>query len=252
MTDQDPLAGPAQVQARRWWRRPWVVPLAFIAAFFIAFSLPPYLAFDSSKSRVPPPPGLGWYYGLLSFHVVLASIAMITCVFQIWPWFRQRHLNAHRILGRLYVFAGVLPAGICALILAVVSPLGPAAKASTLIMAPLWLTFTVVAYRMVRQKRIVEHRRWMIRSFALTMSIITNRVWGGVMTAILQPDLDTRFHGDATVMGYSISGVATWAGWVVPLLIAEWWLERGDMAKHRARAQRRKATAQPQTPATTR
>lgn len=237
---------------QRWWRRPWVVPLAFVAVSFVAFSLPPYLSFDSSKSRVPPPPGLPWYYGLLSVHVVFASVAMLTSVFQVWPWFRQRHLKAHRVMGRLYVFAGVLPAGICAFVLATVTPFGPAASLSGMVMGPLWITFTIVAYRMARQKRFVEHRRWMLRSWALTMSIITNRIWAVVMTLILQPQLQTTFDGDARLMVYSITGVTTWAGWIFPLLVAEWWLERGDMAKHKARGQRRKAVAQPKTPAVSR
>ena len=43
--------------------------------------------------------------------------------------------------------------------------------------------------RMARQRRLVEHRRWMIRSFALTMSIITNRVWAVIATIVLMPQL---------------------------------------------------------------
>lgn len=66
----------------------------------------------------------------------------------------------------------------------------------------------------------------MIRSFALTMSIITNRVWAVIATIVLMPQLGTTVGGNETVMTQTIAGLAGWLGWVVTLLIAEWWLER--------------------------
>lgn len=66
----------------------------------------------------------------------------------------------------------------------------------------------------------------MIRSFALTMSIITNRVWAVVWTIALSPQLSTTFGGNETLMVYAIAGLSGWLGWVIPLLAAEWWLER--------------------------
>ncbi|MBP2325775.1 uncharacterized membrane protein YozB (DUF420 family) [Kibdelosporangium banguiense] len=220
---------------KKWWQRPWIGPLGLLAIAFIAFSVPPYLTGDRSQSRVQQP-DYAWHYPLLVVHVLFASVAMITCVFQIWPWFRQRHPQAHRRMGRIYVFGGVLPAGVLALTIGMVTPFGPAAFASGIVMAPLWLFFTVAGYRMARQRRFVDHRRWMIRSFALTMSIITNRLWAIVFGIAVGPQLETTFHGDLKLMVYSISGATTWLGWVIPLLIAEWWLQRPEMARRKARS----------------
>lgn len=175
------------------WRRPWVVPLGFVAVVFLVFSLPPYLGLDAAQSRVPPPPGNGWYYPALVAHIGFASIAMLCCVMQVWPWFRQRHPAAHRRIGRCYVLAGVLPAGLSGLAIAVVSPFGPVAAVSNVLLAVLWLTFTGNGFRAARASRFGEHRRWMIRSFALTMSIITNRIWGVVWGIALAPQLETTF-----------------------------------------------------------
>ncbi|PZG19970.1 hypothetical protein C1I95_10555 [Micromonospora craterilacus] len=212
---------------RRWWRRPWIFPLMFVAVAFIAFSVPPYLTFDPDNSRIPPPDALGGlYFPLLVVHVFFASIAMVTACFQIWPWFRRRNPQAHRIMGRVYVLGGVLPAGLAGLAIGAVTPFGPVNLVSNMVMAPLWLTFTLVGFRMARRRRFVEHRRWMIRSFALTFSIITNRVWAVFAVIILSPQLDTTFGGSDIALQQAISAISAWLGWVGTLLIAEWWLER--------------------------
>jgi hypothetical protein len=221
---------------RRWWKRPWVLPLMVLAVAFIAFSLPPYLTFNPNKSRVPPPESFLLYYPLLVAHVLFGATAMLTCCVQIWPWFRRRYPSAHRSIGRVYVFGGVIPAGIVGLIIGSVSPFGLVLRVSDVLLATLWLTFTITGFRMARSQRLVEHRRWMIRSFALTMSVITNRVWAGVAIIILLPQLDTMFGGNEMLMAQTIASLAGWLGWVIPLLIAEWWLERDYTVQLRTQA----------------
>ena len=66
----------------------------------------------------------------------------------------------------------------------------------------------------------------MVRSFALTASIITNRIWSVVFVVALLPQLDTTFHGDQGLMVWTIASGASWLGWTIPLLVAEWWLGR--------------------------
>jgi hypothetical protein len=221
---------------RRWWQRPWVAPLMMVAIVFIAFSLPPYLTLDPSKSRVPSPEGFASYYPLLVAHVLFGSVAMLTCCVQIWPWFRQRYAAAHRMIGRVYVFGGVIPAGIIGLTIGAVSPFGPTIRVSNVLLATLWLTCTITGFWMARHHRFVAHRRWMIRSFALTMSVITNRVWAVIAVLVLMPQLPTTFGGNETIMVQTVAGLAGWLGWVIPLLLTEWWLERGDTGTLRARA----------------
>ena len=205
----------------------WIFPLAALVVIFLVFSLPPYLSFDPARSRVPQPASLGVaHYWLLVPHVLFGSVALTGAVLQIWPWFRRRFPVAHRRVGRVYVFAGVLPAGLAALTVGAFTPYGPVTRASDVLLALLWLGVTLRGWRMARQRRFGEHRRWMIRSFALTASIISNRIWAAVFYLALSPQLDTTFHGDAGLMTWLISAGAAWLGWTVPLLIAEWWLER--------------------------
>ncbi|MFI7636233.1 DUF2306 domain-containing protein [Nonomuraea sp. NPDC049400] len=234
LTTERPPASPSRP---RWWRRPWVAPLAVVSAVFVAYSLPPYLSLDPAQSRVPAPDFFPPHFAVLSLHVVFGSIAMITCCLQIWPWFRGRYPRAHRMIGRVYVFGGCLPSGLLAVVVSVTTPFfGPVTAASGVVLASVWVGCTLAGWRMARQRRFVDHRRWMVRSFALTMSIVTNRLWGVVFFIALSPQLDTTFHGDETLLASTVAALSAWLGWVLPLLVAEWWLERGDAAKRRARA----------------
>jgi uncharacterized membrane protein YozB (DUF420 family) len=209
-----------------WWRRPWIVPLAFVVVVFVAFSLPPYLSLDPSQSRVPTPPDFPLHYPLLVLHVICGSIALGCVVFQIWPWFRNNHWTAHRRIGRTYVLAGVLPGGLVGLVLAATTPFGPVIKVSSVMMALLWLAITLTGFAMARRGRFVEHRRWMIRSFALTCSIILNRFVAVAVFFVLQPQQDTTFAGNETWFIQVTAGITGWFSWTVALLLAEWWLER--------------------------
>lgn len=198
--------------------------LALVVFAFIGFSLPPYLSLDPGRSRIAPPPGLPAYYPLLVTHVVFASLAMLSACLQIWAWLRSRHPSLHRLVGRVYVFGGVLPAGLTGLAIGSVSPFGPTLRVSNVLLAILWLCFTIAGYRMARAGRFADHRRWMVRSFALTLSVITNRVWAVIFTLILSPQLQTTFAGNEALLGQTIAGLSGWLGWVLPLLVAEWWL----------------------------
>ncbi|WP_103350397.1 DUF2306 domain-containing protein [Amycolatopsis sp. CA-128772] len=210
--------------AAPWWRRPWVFPLGLLVTAFLVFSLPPYLGLDPARSRIPAP--TGWYYPVLVTHIGLATIAMVTCALQIWPWLRQKHPAVHRRTGRVYVFAGAIPASIAGFVIALAAPFGPVGAVSNVLLATLWFGCTVQGYRMARARRFGDHRRWMVRSFALCMSIISNRIWGIVWAIVLAPQLDTTFGGSELALGQAIAGITTWTGWVLPLLAAEWWLGR--------------------------
>jgi uncharacterized membrane protein YozB (DUF420 family) len=220
--------------------------LAAVVVVFLVFSLPRYLRFDPAQSLVPQPPSLGVaHFWILVPHVLFGGVALSTAVVQIWPWFRRRFPLAHRRIGRVYVFGGVLPAGLAALTIGAFTPFGPVTRASDVVLATLWLAVTMMGWRTARQRRFAEHRRWMIRSFALTASIITNRIWGAVLGIALHDQIATTFHGDEGLFAWTVSAFAAWLGWTVPLLIAEWWLERDRVPARRRAAPRPPAVRPP-------
>ncbi|WP_376777816.1 DUF2306 domain-containing protein [Kibdelosporangium persicum] len=220
-----PPAAPPR-RAQTWWRRPWIVPLLLVVAAFLAFSVPPYLTFDPSLSRLEPPEGNQIYYPLLVAHVLFGTVAMVTACFQIWPAFRTQHRRGHRITGRVYVFGGVLPAALLGLYIGWHTAAGPSVRVANLVGSALWLTVTIIGLRMARQRRYGEHRKWMSRSFALTMSIVLSRVINVVATIALTPQVDTTFGGSAELMQYSAASIGVWLSPLLLLLLTDWLLER--------------------------
>jgi hypothetical protein len=214
----------------------WMVPLLIAMVGFLAYSLPPYLGLDPSQSRLPVHESFPPYYVLLVTHIFCGSVALVTGCLQMWPWLRQRHPRVHRWSGRLYFFAGCFPAGLAVLVVAPMSSTGLVGAVGNTMLAVLWLPITIAGYRAARQRRYGEHRKWMIRSFALTTSIVVNRVWMVVWIMILTPGLDTTYGGDMDALIHDATLVSIWLSWVVNLLVAEWWLQRGNPARGRARA----------------
>jgi uncharacterized membrane protein YozB (DUF420 family) len=205
-------------------RRTWLAPaLAFIVIAFLAYSLPPYFTGDPAKSRVPATFFL--HYPLLVAHVMFAAVAIVCAVAQIWPGLRRRRPVMHRRVGRVYVFTAI-PAAVCAMVIGAATPFGPILAVGNVILASLWLWFTINGFLAGRARHFAAHRRHMIRSAALALSIITNRIWAPLLFATLEPLQDSVFHGDEARFVWVVAGVGAWLGWTIPLLAVQWWLTR--------------------------
>ncbi|WP_024800154.1 DUF2306 domain-containing protein [Nocardia sp. BMG51109] len=211
--------------SRVWWRRPWIVPLMVVCAAFLVFSLPPYLSLDSAQSRAGLRAGVGFHYPVLLLHILFGTIALITSCFQVWPHFRAAYPAAHRVMGRIYVFGGVLPGGVAGVVVSALHTQGLAAQLGNAALSLSWLAAGILGYRAARERRFRDHRVWMIRGFALTTSIVANRLWVMVCLGLAMPQLNSTYHGDELAMEQSMAAAAVWLSWVVNLLIAEWWLQ---------------------------
>ncbi|SDL67502.1 Predicted membrane protein [Glycomyces sambucus] len=216
----------------KWYRRPWIVPLFAVAGLFVAARLPFYLTFDTGDSLVELQDAFPeTHYLMLSGHILFGSIALITCSMQVWTWLRTEHPRVHRVSGRLYVFAGVVPSGIFALTVSLMSTVGNDGKVGNVLLSLLWFGTTFAGFLAARRRDFGAHRRWMIRSFALCWSIVVNRVWIVLLILILLPFEDTYYDGDTDALIQDVAVASIWLSWVVNLMIAQWWLDRRP--KHR-------------------
>jgi hypothetical protein len=95
---------------------------------------------------------------------------------QFVPRFRESNWNRHRRLGWIYCPAVVL--GWCAsLCIAPHSQTGRIASTGFLALGAAWIVATGLALRFILRGDALRHRRWMIRSFALTAAAITLRMY---------------------------------------------------------------------------
>ena len=126
---------------------------------------------------------------------------------------RDRYRRLHRVLGRVYVIAG-LGTGATGLFMSVYSFGGPITHAGFGVLAVLMLASTGLAFARIRAGDVASHREWMLRSFAL--------VFAGVTLRIELPLLVAAYGGEFPLAYLWVS----WLAWVPNLLWAEWWIRR--------------------------
>jgi uncharacterized membrane protein YozB (DUF420 family) len=229
---------------RRWRARAALGLVAVLVAAALILVWVIFRAYSPSTARLSLR-AHPWFFPVLMVHVVGSSVALAACVLQIWPWLRRRHPRVHRTSGRIYVLAGVYPAGIASLLLLAFWPEYPINWFSDLLATLVWLAVTTVGFMLARKRWLVDHRRWMLRSFALTTSFILTYILSPPIWLLLNlPGLRSQFGGNKVLMGEVFSGTIVWMAWIIPLLAVEWWLDREHIRRsHRNAGQRRNVTS---------
>jgi hypothetical protein len=112
----------------------------------------------------------------LVVHVAGAATALLIGPLQFSSRLRSRFRKFHRWLGRTYVVS-CLVGGAAGFVLALGASTGPISKTGFASLAVAWIVTTTLAWRRAMQLRFVQHRAWMIRSFALTFAAVTLRLY---------------------------------------------------------------------------
>jgi hypothetical protein len=172
------------------------------------------VALASVRYALPEPPAVPpevaanlFYRPWLAVHALLALVALTVGPFQFigrGPMVRARW---HRISGKVYIAACLLSAPI-GLTLAIGTSAGPVAAVGFGLLAIAWFSTTALGLKAALERRFADHRRWMIRSFALTFAAVTLRLY-----LPIGPMLGFSFE-EAYV-------VISWMAWVPNLMVAE-------------------------------
>jgi len=107
-------------------------------------------------------------------HVAGGVTALALGAFQLVTW-RGPRRAWHRMAGRVYVVACLVGA-LAGLGLALTTSAGPLAGLGFGLLAVVWFATTTLAWRKAVAGDFAQHRRWMIRSLALTFAAVTLRV----------------------------------------------------------------------------
>ena len=126
--------------------------------------------------------------------------------------FAPAFVELHRWMGRTYVIA-VSIGGLGALRMAAASQQGWVTHVGFGLLAVLWLFSTTRAYIAIRSRAQARHRRWMIRSYSLTLAAVTLRIYLPLSLALGLP-LANAYR------------VISWMCWVPNIILAEWLVRR--------------------------
>jgi uncharacterized membrane protein len=140
-------------------------------------------------------------------HIAAALIALAIGPFQFSVRLRMARVHLHRWLGRIYLI-GILIGGLAGLYIAFYAFGGLPARIGFACLALSWLYTGFRAYRAIRSRDILSHRRWMVRNFSLTFAAVTLRIWLPL----------SMVSGIPFEVAYP---VIAWLSWVPNLLAAE-------------------------------
>lgn len=152
----------------------------------------------------------------LSFysHIFTSLLVLLSGTFLFSNYILKKHKAIHQWAGRVYVFLLLGIAAPSGFIMGFYANGGFLAQLSFMILTPLWWWFTWKGFQTALRKDFQSHRIWMIRSYALTLSAISLRIYQMILGAYFYMD---------PVIQYTL---VSWISWVGNLLIVEWWIFR--------------------------
>lgn len=151
-----------------------------------------------------------YFVGWAVLHAVSSATALLIGPLQFAARLRRSRPGMHRAVGISYVSA-CLAGGLSALPLAIGSVAGQLASAGFIGLGTALMATTVIALQRIRSGQVAAHRRWMARSFALTLSAVTLRLYLFV-SGVLRIDY------------FSAYPIIAWACWLPNILAVEWYI----------------------------
>ena len=139
---------------------------------YIAILVLPRLGSLNGSPVIP-----GWDFvngAILNIHILTAIPPLVLGLLAFSSRARRWSLRVHRWIGTVYcvcIWISALTGGL----LAIANEHGLGAKLGFGFLAIAWFTTTYFAYTTARRKDLINHRRWMIRSFALTLAVVSVR-----------------------------------------------------------------------------
>ena len=142
-------------------------------------------------------------------HVFTSVFCLAIGTTQFSKSIRTDYPKVHRVMGKIYVYNILIINFPAALIMGVYANGLLISKTAFLILDVLWFWYRVLAVIEIKNKNIIGHQNYMIRSFALTLSAITLRTWKLVLSSffIIEPSL--------------LYQIDAWLGFVPNLIVAE-------------------------------
>ncbi|ROI01388.1 DUF2306 domain-containing protein [Chryseobacterium sp. G0240] len=116
----------------------------------------------------------------------------------------------HRNMGKIYIFLILMLAAPSGIYMGIFANGGMLSKFSFVILGILWWFSTFKAYRLARQKKFKEHKQWMWRSFAFTLSAVTLRMWKVIIVYLFHPN------------PMDVYQIIAWLGWIPNILLIEY------------------------------
>jgi hypothetical protein len=189
----------------------WLGAVGWVLFAVLSFLIAAHgLSYVFGAEAPPPVSSNSMGMQVLAAHAGFSGAALLLGPLQFIGAIRRRAPAAHRWIGRIYMIC-CIAGGLVGGVLAIGASSGPIAVSGFFFLALAWIFTTLMGWRAARARDFTNHKRWMIRSFALTFAAVTLRLY--LLPAIIM-DMAEAYQYIA------------WAAWVPNLLVVEAWMAR--------------------------
>ncbi len=151
------------------------------------------------------------HLGVVWSHGVASTLALVIGPWQFRPRLRRCAPRLHRTVGLFYM-ACMLVGGLSGVAMGLDAHGGLISRVGFCTMAILWMVTAGLAWQAILRRDVRNHRRWMLRNFALT--------FGAVMLRLYLYSLQWAGFGFDQVYPF-----VTWAAWLPNIALTEWYLQ---------------------------
>lgn len=142
-------------------------------------------------------------------HVFSSLFALLAGFTQFSKRLLKKRPALHRTFGYMYVIDVLMVTGPAGLLMSFYANGGISSRIAFVLLSILWIICTAIALYKAIKKDFKAHRIFMIRSFALTLSAVTLRVWKVLLANFTDVPPMNRYR------------IIAWLGWTLNLLVAE-------------------------------
>lgn len=193
---------------------PFYIALIYFSYLMVLITLQ-YIPidFDTAFLRIKQEEIAMRHYQIAFFtHVYSSIFVLLLGLLQFSSSLRRNYPSVHRNIGKAYVLFILLLSAPSGLIMGYYANGGLISQLGFMLAAILWFVFTVIAFNKARKQKLIEHREFMLRSFALTLSAISLRLLKFGIVAIWElPPMDTTL-------------IIAWGGWCLNLVLVEFYI----------------------------
>jgi len=185
-----------------------LVIVSVVAARFIwHYAAPYFLHFNKEQFDVY---GYWAHRFRLITHIGGGMVALTCGTLQLWTGLRQRAMNFHRWIGRVYLVGAAI--GITGAFLMAVYTTPRSFGVGLMALALAWIMTTGIAWVAILRGRVAMHKEWMLRSYIVAFAFVTFRIFTDLLPGVTK-------HLGSNLDDASTS--VSWLSWLLPLAIYE-------------------------------
>ncbi len=155
------------------------LPVIFFSLLLVYNTLP-YFTFNPNYSFIQERLKLFvnpiWKYSFY-IHIAAGVFCITTAITQFSSYILRKRRAIHIYAGRIYVFVVLILGAPTGFYMAFFAKGGYWEKACFLFMAIFWFFSTYKGLETIRQKNVLAHSHWMIRSYSMALTAVTFRVY---------------------------------------------------------------------------